>query len=224
MRLDYKGIGHPTQRQLVDFAESLVDEGASVSAALAAHVAECATCAREVRNIRACFKLANLCNSPPFNRLDTGNVFRARGELNKRSHPYKGGTVFRGSSIWSVRRGSLCWPCISFHMALDDAAAHAREPGSGSYVRHPNPLSRQDAASAGGRGKALSASVSIREKTPDSPGRRNTAVPEVFNHDLNAALSALQRNPGSVRANQVMVMSLEQQLEGLRDLYLDRTF
>ncbi len=228
MRLDYKGIGHPTQRQLVDFAESLVDEGASVSAALAAHVAECATCAREVRNIRACFKLANLCNSPaPSTALTQEIVFRARGELNKRSHPYKGGTVFRAVQYLVCAAGLIVLAVYSFHMALDDAAAHAREPGSGSAmslasepaVSAKTLLQRADAV------KALSASVSIREKTPDSPREAEyRRALEVFNHDLNAALSALQRNPGSVRANQVMVMSLEQQLEGLRDLYLDRTF
>ncbi len=73
--------------------------------------------------------------------------------------------------------------------------------------------------------KALSDSVSIREQTPDTPQEAEyRRALEIFNHDLNAALSALQRNPGNIRANQVMVMSLEQQLEGLRDLYLDRTY
>ena len=53
------------------------------------------------------------------------------------------------------------------------------------------------------------------------PARRNTGV---LDYDLKAARNALQRNPGNTRANQVLVVTLERQLEGLRDLYLDRSF
>ena len=96
-----------------------------------------------------------------------------------------------------------------------EAAAPAKEPAvnAGSLLQRVTAI------------KALAGSLSLQEESSDSPwetGYRRAL--EMLDHDLNAALSALQRNPGSARANQVMLMSLERQLEGLRDLYLDRTF
>ena len=228
MRFDYKGIGHPTQRQLVDFAESLVDEQASVSAVLAAHVAECAICARAVRNIRASLKLANLCGSPdPSSALTREIVFRARGELNKRERVNRGRTVFRAAQYLLCAAGVVLLAMYAFTTALNDAETHARTPGTGGMALEASEasVSAQALLQRAAVVKALSDSVSIREQTPDTPQEAEyRRALEIFNHDLNAALGALQRNPGNIRANQVMVMSLEQQLEGLRDLYLDRTY
>lgn len=228
MRFDYKGIGHPTRRQLVDFAESLVDAQASVPAMLAAHVAECPKCAAEVKEIRACLKLAGLALPPaPSNVLTQEIVFRARNELNKRRRPRKSEAAVRAVQFTVCAVMALLLAAYAFNMALDNASTYTENALSGG--NQSLALQQQDDAQAllqrAATVKALSASVAIREKTLDSPHEAEyRRALEIFNHDLNAALSALQRNPGSVRANQVMMMSLEQQLEGLRGLYLDRTF
>ena len=73
--------------------------------------------------------------------------------------------------------------------------------------------------------EALSSSLSIRNEFADSPRKTEyRRALELLDYDLKAARNALQRNPGNTRANQVLVVSLERQLEGLRDLYLDRSF
>jgi len=47
---------------------------------------------------------------------------------------------------------------------------------------------------------------------------------ELYSRDMHAALLALERNPGCVRASQIVHNSLERQIEGLRSLYLSPAY
>ncbi len=227
MQFDYKGIGHPTRRQLVDFAESLVDTQATVAAILAAHVAECPKCANEVKRIRACLQLADLsCPPDPSNALACEIMLRARGEVKRPGRPRKYVPVLKTAQYGICAVAAVLLAVYAYTMILNDAAARAQEPVFGNAtVAAEQPISATALIQRAETVKALSASVSIRENASDSPHDvEYRRALEILKHDLNAALSALHRNPGNTRANQVMVMSLERQLEGLRDLYLDRTY
>ena len=226
MHFEYKGIGHPTRKQLTDFAESLLDRQAPVSAVLAAHVSGCEKCAAEARRVRASLELAELARLPePSGALTQEIVLRARAELHRRGHEPKAVPVSRFLQFAACAVAAVLLAVYSFSTALDDAAGRTHPPMLSRTSPPADPA--LDAAALLERAaavRALSASVSIRQ-SPDSPredGYRRAL--EMLDDDLNAALAALQRNPGSARANQVMLMSLERQLEGLRGLYLDRTF
>lgn len=228
MHFDYKGIGHPTQSQLVDFAESLVDRQATVSAVLAAHVAGCPKCAHEIKRMRASLEVADLsCPPDPSGALTHEIVFRARAELNRRgSRPRPGLLAFRAVQYAACAAAIIVLAAYSFRAALNDASSHAGTavPGAAMLVSD-QPVNADSLLRRAEAVKALSGSLSLRRETLDSPREiEYRRALEILDHDLNAARAALQRNPGNTRANQVMVMSLERQLEDLRDLYLDRTF
>lgn len=227
MHFDYKGIGHPTQSQLVDFAESLVDRQASVSAVLAAHVAGCPKCAHEIQRMRASLELADLSSQPdPSAALTREIVFRARAELNKRSNPPRPGFLALRAVQYAVcAAAAVVLAVYSFSAALNDAAQAGSSPPEKTMLVSEQSVDANALLRRAETVKALSASLSLRQKSQESPRETEyRRALEMLDHDLNAARAALQRNPGNTRANQVMVMSLERQLEDLRDLYLDRTF
>ena len=79
MHFEYQGIGHPTRKHLASFAEALLDEQATVSAAMAAHLAGCSKCAGEVQRIRASLELVEMSRPPEPSRVLTQEiVLRAR--------------------------------------------------------------------------------------------------------------------------------------------------
>ena len=227
MRFDYKGIGHPTQSQLVDFTESLVDRQASVSAVLAAHIAACPRCAHEIKRMRTSLELAELSSPPnPSGVLTQEIVIRARAELSRRSRPKRGALVFRTLQYALCAVAVSVLALYSFSTALNDASVRS---GTGlSSVSLPSshqPANPGEVLQRTATVEALSSSLSIRNEFADSPRKTEyRRALELLDYDLKAARNALQRNPGNTRANQVLVMSLERQLEGLRDLYLDRSF
>jgi len=219
-------IGHPTQRQLVAFAESLVDRHAPVSALMASHVADCPACAREVKQIRASFEIAALARLPePSNELTQRIVVQARRQRSQR--PRNTDAVHSPfMKLAQIAAGVIATAALayfSFANALSDitpdsaGALHATAAASRAHSEQAPPKNHSDSLDA------LAGAVSLHQDLPASPhvlGHRRLI--ELVNHDMSAALAALERNPGCIRANQVMVTSVELQIEGLRNLYLDR--
>lgn len=226
MRLNYKGIGHPTQGQLVDFAESLLDPNGSVSSLLAAHIASCSRCAGEIRRMRTSLELVELSSSPaPSGALTQEIILRARRELNRRSAPPPKKQYFRAFQFAACAVALLLITPLYFRTALQDAVIRSETAAFSmtlpTYKRtdHSGELLRHTAAL-----EALSSSPAIRNDALDSPRKKEYRRSlELLDNDLKAAQAALQRNPGHNRANQVFVLSLERQMEDLRDLYFDRS-
>lgn len=227
MRLEPTSLSHPTRRQLVAFAETLLDRRAPVSALLARHVARCTKCAQEVKHIRASFELTALAPAPePSDDLAQrimAQARKARQSTGGASHtaPAASGGLRAAACVAGLV--ALAW--FSFGAALNGPAAlpsavpvvYAADAES---VSEPPGVLRHHVDTV----EALSTALSRREDTLSSPrdaGHRRTL--EALDRDVRAALAALERNPGCPRANQVVHMSLERQLEGLRNLYLDRT-
>jgi hypothetical protein len=227
MHFDQNSFGHPARNQLVAYVESLVDHQATVSAAVAAHVAECPACKGEVNRIKASLRLVDLSGLPePSKALTREIVLRAKAELGKRGRAPKNDTGVLAAQFLLCAAAACILAVYSFTTALNDASALSRTPTPGAPTlvadSVPDPVSLSERAAAI---KALSASVSLLREVSDSPREQEyRRALELLDHDVNAALGALQRNPGSTRANQVMLMSLERQLQSLRGLYLDRTY
>ena len=229
MHLEPTVLTHPTRRQLVAFAESLVDRRASVSALMASHVASCSGCAREVKRIRASLEIAALSPTPePSRELTPRIIAQARNARRRQQASVRASsgitTLFKYTASVS---GIIVLAWFSFSAALDGtpvtaplASVYATTSGmEETTAPTPGVLQQQTAVV-----RALSTAVSHQRDALLSPvdtGRRRMI--EALDSDLSAALAALERNPGCVRANQVVHMSLERQLEGLRSLYLDRT-
>lgn len=225
MRLEQTALSHPTRRRLVVYAESLVDRRAPVSALMANHVAGCQRCSREVTRIRSSLELAALAATPEPSRDLTSRILaQARAARRGQGQPPRSGihttTLFQSAACLL---GVLLVAWFSFSTALNGrpAPSHDRPIAQGADIALDSPGSlRQQTAVV----QALFAAVTHQQETlstlTDKDQRRTL---ELLDQDLNAALAALERNPGNPRANQVVHKSLERQLEGLRNLYLDRT-
>ncbi len=225
MHVDPTAITHPTQRQLVAFAESLVDKHASVSALMATHVTRCPMCAREVKQIRASLELAALaCLPEPSNELTKRIIVQAQQmRVNATPAPEKAGFV-RITKMAACMVGALALAYFSFGAALSDLSPEERKPSfHASSNPDESPVFHEALQQKSNTVKALSDAISFQPERPKSPyeqGHRRFL--HALDDDMSAARAALERNPGCPRANQVMLTSVNRQLEGLRNLYLDR--
>ena len=226
MHVEPTVIGHPSQRQLVEFAESLVDRHAPVSALMAAHVAGCSVCALEVKKIRASFELAAMARLPePSNELTQRIIARAR--LERREQPiapqHENALFSRFLQTAACFAATAALACLSFGAALNDMTPNNASLLRASFAANENVSQSAELQEQTDSVQALSSAVSLQQEAPTSPyelGHRRSL--NALNDDISAALAALERNPGCIRANQVMLTSVERQLEGLRNLYLDR--
>ncbi len=218
-------MGHPTQRQLVAFAESLVDNRRAVSALLAAHVSECSACAREVKKIRASFEVAALAQLPePSGDLTHRILVRAQEAQVKHVEKSTAAVVctrlLQGVTCIAA---SVALAFVAYSAALRSVApemtpvpAYAAADTGAHAASDTNDMKRDNV-------QAFATAVSSQQERVVSPYEYgHWRALESLNRDLDAARAALERNPGCLRANQVMRQSMAQQLEGLRDLYLDR--
>ena len=81
MSLDSPILRHPSSIQLMEYAESLVDNDAPVCALIASHVSRCPECAAEVRAIRHTLKVSTLSQIPEAeNSLVQAILLQARKE------------------------------------------------------------------------------------------------------------------------------------------------
>ncbi len=225
MYIEPTAIGHPTQRQLLAFAESLVDRHTPVSALLATHVANCPSCAREVKRIRASFKVAALARLPePSQELTQRIIARAQHEHRKRGRIVNTTTPWaRCLQVAACLVGITALAYFSYSVVLNDITLRRSAlPGMSGVVAEAQPQPDTTPLPTENM-QALADAVSLQQETfasPSAVGHRRAL--EALDQDMSAALAALERNPGCPRANQVMQTSMARQLEGLRNLYLDR--
>lgn len=225
MNIEPTVLGHPTQRQLVEFAESLVDKHVPVSALLAAHVANCPVCAEEVKKIRASFELAALARLPePSNELTQRIIMQARQEKKNITAPVNQ-SVLSVSHLLQIAASiiaALALAYFSFGAAISDVGTD-NDISDDTSIASSEAVTEYTIQKEAATVEALSTAVSLQHKTPTSPydlGRRRFL--NALDDDMSAARAALERNPGCARANEVMLTSVKRQLEGLRNLYLDR--
>lgn len=225
MHVDPTVLGHPKQRQLVEFAESLVDRHAPVSALMAAHVANCPACALEVKKIRASFELVALAQLPePSNELTHRIIAKARQERQQQPtpHPHIFAMLSRFAQIAACVVATMALAWFSFGAALRDMSSNEAPSLRNAFADNEISSSNDGLHEQTATVQALSSAVSLQQNgaSPYEQGHRRSL--RAFNDDMSAARAALERNPGCIRANQVMLTSVERQLEGLRNLYLDR--
>jgi len=224
MHIDSTAIGHPSKHQLVAFAETLVDKRAPVSALLAAHVTGCPVCAHEVKQIRASFELAALAQLPePSCELTQQILLRARNERQQSGLQTDSGNYFGYiTQVAACLIAAFALAYFSFTTALNDFSPERKPVLQVSSPENKpipaNSILKKETATL----QALASAMALRNVPPTSPYEQDRhRFINALDADLSAARTALERNPGCVRANQVMLTSVKRQLEGLRSLYLD---
>lgn len=227
MSLDHKVILHPTRRQLVAYAESLVDRRAPISAALAAHLKVCSACAAEVKAIRASLEFtASAPDIEPSQDL-TAQILR-RAQLERNGHK---ATCRRVSACGALARavvfaGALAaMAVLVFGAALNAAPSPQSDAPAGSMHHAAVSASSQDTLQRTAEEvRTLAAAVrTVSDRPQTLREREHRRAAALLDADIAAARQALQRNPGCERAEAIVNANLQRQAETLRALYLERS-
>ncbi len=219
-------FGHPTRYELTEYAEALVD-GKPVPARIGGHVASCPSCKAQVSTLRESFTfLANapLVDCAPGSAEQILATARQLRKTEKRK-----GRFFRRAFV--VTKTLACAACVVMVAAWVFTAA-LDEPGT-SVFDNPNPAaSRLSTATApspeelqrkASEIRSLASAVNAQSDAPVSLWERQHRHMVVALHaDRTAALAALKRNPGCVRASRLATANLEREAQALRTLYVEQ--
>ncbi|HPA41152.1 MAG TPA: hypothetical protein PKV69_03990 [Candidatus Hydrogenedentes bacterium] len=231
MSFDKAVYRHPARAQLVAHAESLVDGGVPVSAAVAAHVAECPRCAAELAAIRTSLEITASATAQDPNRDLAGAILR---EARSVRHARPADTRRRGPAALA-RALVLGVACASLTAALAVAvctvalrgasAASARTGRVPALAAAPSvPVRAEDLRRKASDLARMAASLTRAAAAPKSPQERERLrALEGAGRDLDAALAALDRNPGCPRAMELVRNQLGRQEQRLRDVFIERT-
>jgi hypothetical protein len=218
---------HPGKNELMAYAQSLTDDCSTISVRIAGHVAKCSECQVEVEAIRTTFRIAKLGGELNPNEESTLRILKAAREerellRQQPSHP----TFWTAVKCVGYAAGILLVSGVCFGFALSprssssvSGAMIASEDVGSAVQLSPEALRR-----ATEEIRALSAAVNAPSKNPPSALEleRRKAV-NALTKELEAARSALARNPGCERAMRVMDSNLQRQAQTLRALYADRS-
>jgi len=217
---------HPSRHQLFAYAENLVDEGRTLDAAIAGHIARCERCSAEVTEIRRSLDL--VAQAPP---LERGNeavsqiLMAAKRERGVGRKSVYVATLMRGVGYAAAM---LVVAGLAFSLALGDPSAPATAEAKTDAASAADPAPTVARSPESLREKAeevatLAAAVRSTNAEPLSVRERERLrTVSQLDNDIAAAKAALQRNPGCVRATHIVHANLERQAEELRSLYVER--
>ena len=223
---------HPSKVELLGYAGSLAGR-APLAASIGAHLTACKKCAAEVDAMSA--SLAFVAEAPA---LEVSSELTSRILVVARSErPAKAGALQR---LWNPRRAAgLC----AYAMAAACVALLSAAPVFLGYTDSAHVPERQAAANVPAL-IAASAETAPRNELlailsevevlanavrasfvrPQNAAERiRQRTVNAMDAEISAALAALERNPGCVRATQLVQNNLERQAETLRELYAGRS-
>ncbi|MCC6142881.1 MAG: hypothetical protein IT368_03635 [Candidatus Hydrogenedentes bacterium] len=222
---------HPTKRELLAFAENLVDRRSPVSAPLAAHVNACPACAQEVRAMRASLEfIAEAPGLEPSRDLTNQILMNARQlrQAPERSSRPRGRWVVSAVKAMSCAAALILVALVSFAMALQDEPQDrinvTASPESATV--QPQGPSPEALRKATAEIETLSAAIrkeGAEEKPATVLEQQKRRAVDVMDSDIAAARAALERNPGCTRASHIYNTNVPRQAETLRSLYVEQT-
>ncbi|MFO7975282.1 MAG: hypothetical protein R6V12_11680 [Candidatus Hydrogenedentota bacterium] len=220
-------FGHPTQCELTQYAEALVD-GKPLPARIGGHIASCPACKKEVETIRASFSF--LAKAPTLEGTPGSTeeiLARARQIRNSRRKQHR---ILRNSFM--LAKGLACAACVVlvaawvFSAALGEPAVDqftTTATGTGRLVADSTLPSAEELQRKASEIHSLASAVNAQADAPASPWERQHRQMVVALHaDRTAALAALKRNPGCARASRLVTANLEREAQALRTLYVEQ--
>ena len=223
---------HPTKRELFAYAESLLDEGTAISAETGRHVADCERCASVVGSMKESLGfMRQAAPLEPSADLTARILAAARTERAASLRQQRGfraaGQVAKGLGYAAAL---VLMASVSFRAWLGEespespqlpVAKTAETASAASPLISPEDI-RRAAADIQALAPALDLRAAAPSRSPSELRRRGTV--QVLNAELMAAYSALQRNPGCVRANHVVSSGLVRYADTLKTQYKERAF
>lgn len=216
------------RRQLVVYAESLVDPGVPVSAQIGAHVAQCHQCAEEVRAIRASLEFTAAAPGLEPSRDLTGEILRnARRERSAVQQQRRGvtrtGALLRGAAFFGAITAAAAMVFSLFLREAIPAQPQRMAPASTIASAAPALPSPETLQKTAAEVRALAAALrDAPDRAPSPLELRQRRAVQAMDADIAAALTALERNPGCVRASHIVNANLQRQAQALRNLYVER--
>ncbi|MBI1320480.1 MAG: hypothetical protein GC168_16265 [Candidatus Hydrogenedens sp.] len=220
----------PNRGQMLDYAESLVDRK-PVPAQMAGALTGDQEAASEVRAMRDTLEfIAKVPELEPSECLTRAILLEARSAR----RPEKRAAYRRASALQAVFRGTaytaaMAFVCLAvFSVAVyqpkESAAAPAAAPAT-AQAKASNALTPEMLQRTASELRTLSAMASrSAQNPPASPDAwRHLRAADAIDNDIQAALEALERNPGSARATHIVFSSVQRKADSLREFYVDRT-
>lgn len=214
---------HPSRADLLDFAELLERNSGPASAGIAAHVSECARCAREVERARATIAITEHAGE-----LEPTREWRAQMLLNARQVRGRAGSGSGYLKSKSNRRAVAAVTALMLVASLSVVAVQYAEVDlgeSGDQVRSSAAVLSLDVLRQATIEERMLAPVVLTESAPATPweASQHRAV-HAWDAEIDEALEALEDNPACVRAATLVNTNRERLGETLKVLYVERTF
>jgi hypothetical protein len=239
MRFSKPILWHPRRRRLMVHAESLHGSAQPVSAALAAHVAACSSCRKEVNAMRGSLKtIASAASLEPSSEMTAQLLLRAKEARSQKQRFWRERSLtVRRRPRWRTAAAGVAALLLfagivggaGYQSALVQDNVQTAEKESAAKesaakeTAAPEPMATASTAFLDAQTvvvRQLSAALNHGQGLTATPREwAKKRVVRAMDADVSAAMAALQRNPGCARAVQMARSGLEQQTTALRELY-----
>ena len=217
-------LAHPTKTVLMAYAESLVDDRATVDAQLAGHVSSCKACMREVDAIRRTLTVvggtSGLEPTPEF----TARLFMAASQQKKTPAPRPRAGIRVAAALSkgvAVAASLAVVASIAFNAALGEPqTAVAGSVVPAPVVSEPEPESVVDPGQVVREIQTFAAAVSAHQRSLGVWEREQWRSVVDLDTEMQAAMEAMEQNPGCIRASRVYQANLQRKADTLKSLYI----
>lgn len=228
MKSQHRIRRHPARRELVAYAEALVDRRSPVSAATASHLSQCNACSGEMDSIRASLEFATSAKSlEPSIDLTAQILIDANRERTKEeSYSNQVSTLRLACRGLAYASALLIITTFYFGAALQQPYSTSESASTGilDQTRADSLASIEAVHEIIGEIRTLSAAVRFAPADRQTPlEQEQRRAVDAMDEDIEAALDALERNPGSLQANHTILASLQRQAQTLRALYVEQS-
>jgi hypothetical protein len=216
---------------LLAYAENLVDQREAIDRTMAAHLSACPQCKAEVAAIQASLSFTESAPElEPTSDL-TARILMA-GKAERREQRNEVTPVRMAVKLVqgvSCAAAMVAVMGLSFSAFLGSSESPQESPAfagavpvvEGSPGRSPEAL-RQATVEVAAEVRTLTEAVASKREGATSPeALEEMRVVQSRDADIAAAVSALERNPHSVRATHVVHATLKRQAESLRTIYTE---
>jgi len=223
---------HPSAHELVLYAEQWVDRDGPLAAMIAAHLHVCPACAREFAAIRQTLALTARAREAEPSRQLTAKILESARRATPAQPPRRPLVLF-GKGLATI--AALVLTAAGVFYAALPAPTHPTPSlltpsqfASGNAQRRMletkpvmgwQNMAREATLLASAITEAPPSSEVDSASDPAARLRHRTA--SELSAEVQAAVAALERNPGCVRASHIVTVNLPAHVETLRALYLE---
>lgn len=208
----------------MSYAEAAIDGQSVICAATATHVADCPQCEAEVSQIQTSLSSLDTARELQPTRQFTAKILLAsqhERRLMEQSHRRRAAVITTGKvTVLATVVTVVAWAAVQ--SAGDADATVSAQPASVQAALLADFLNSDHVRQAAYEVQTLGPAVLARTSPRTYTEWAKLRAVKNLDRGLSDALAALEQNPRSVRAGQMVYSNLQQQAEALRSLYIER--